>query len=110
MCDVGAGKLHGADTDGAIYGSDHAGPGVGRRLNGTRTSPAFTSWSSIDGSTTNSKASTATVTNEAHQSISIVQNSRTGANTVQNAVQIGKSYDCEGSYFAAYVLANPDPH
>lgn len=52
---------------------------------------------SIDGSTTNSKASTATVTNEAHQSISIVQNSRTGANTVQNAVQIGKSYDCDSS-------------
>jgi hypothetical protein len=51
----------------------------------------------IDGSTTNSKAGSVVVTNEAHQSISIAQNSRTGDNTVQNAVQVGKSYDCDSS-------------
>jgi hypothetical protein len=51
----------------------------------------------IDGSTNNTKSTTATVTNEAHQSISIAQNSRTGANTVQNAVQVGNSYDCDSS-------------
>lgn len=51
----------------------------------------------IDGSTNNTKSSGATVTNEAHQSISITQNSRTGSNMVQNAKQVGSSYDCDAT-------------
>ncbi len=51
----------------------------------------------IDGSTSNTKAASVVVTTEAHQSISIAQNSRTGDNTVQNAVPVGKSYDCDSS-------------
>jgi hypothetical protein len=56
---------------------------------------------SIDGSTVNTKSSGTTVTNEAHQSISIAQNSQTGANTVENAKATGTgkstTYDCDTS-------------
>ena len=53
----------------------------------------------IDGSTnplnTKAKPSNVTVTNEAHQSILISQNSLTGKNTVKDALQVGtNSYDC----------------
>jgi hypothetical protein len=52
---------------------------------------------SVDGSTNNTKASSVTVTTEAHQSISINQNSLTGNNTVQNALKVGTNYMCDAS-------------
>jgi hypothetical protein len=51
----------------------------------------------IDGSTNKPNSTGATINNEAHQSISIAQNSRTGSNTVQNAKQVGTNYDCDST-------------
>ena len=51
----------------------------------------------IDGSTKNMKSSSVTVTNEAHQSILISQNSLTGKNTVENALKVGTNYVCDAS-------------
>jgi hypothetical protein len=54
---------------------------------------------SIDGSTVSTTNAGTTVTSEAHQSISISQNSLTGDNTVENAQPAGpKSYDCDASH------------
>ena len=49
---------------------------------------------SIDGSSTKGNAGSVTVTSDAHQSISIQQNSLHGDNTVQGAMPSGKSFDC----------------
>jgi hypothetical protein len=55
----------------------------------------------LDGSTTKTNATSTTVTNDNHESISIQQNSLTGNNTVQGAAQGGTAtsptYDCGGS-------------
>src|SRR5262249_2272874 len=49
----------------------------------------------IDGSSTKTSNAGITVNNDAHESVSIKQNSRTGNNTVQGAKLIGKNYDCD---------------
>lgn len=53
----------------------------------------------IDGSATKTNAAAVTVTNDAHESVSIKQNSRTGNNTVQAAASAGSgkniTYDCK---------------
>lgn len=53
----------------------------------------------VDGSTDpkTTKSSSVTVTNEAHQSILISQNSLTGNNTVENALKVGTNYVCDAS-------------
>lgn len=51
----------------------------------------------VDGSTNNTKAASVTVTTEAHQSVVVNQNSRTGNNTVGNALKVGNSYVCDTS-------------
>jgi hypothetical protein len=48
----------------------------------------------VDGSTTKTNATSTTVTNDNHMSITINQNSLTGNNTVQGAVQTATTYDC----------------
>lgn len=58
----------------------------------------------IDGSTNNVKSSAITVANEAHQSISISQDSKTGSNTVEDAVSTGKSAACATSALSQYQL------
>jgi hypothetical protein len=55
----------------------------------------------VDGSTNNMKSSSVTVTTEAHQSILISQNSRTGNNTVGNALKVGTNYVCDTSATSA---------
>jgi hypothetical protein len=49
----------------------------------------------IDGSTTKTNASSTTVTNDNHQSVTIRQNSLTGSNTVEGAKPSGSTYDCD---------------
>jgi len=49
---------------------------------------------SIDGSTTKTNGATTTVTNNAHESIVVRQNSRSGDNTVMGAKNTGNTYDC----------------
>jgi hypothetical protein len=52
----------------------------------------------IDGSTTKTNASSTTVTNDNHESITIKQNSLSGSNTVQGAVSPSNGvYDCGAS-------------
>ncbi len=48
----------------------------------------------IDGSSSKTNSATVTVNDDAHESVLIKQNSRTGNNTVQGAVPSGKSFDC----------------
>jgi hypothetical protein len=51
----------------------------------------------IDGSTTKTNSSSTTVTSNNHESISIIQNSLTGSNTVKGAKPSGGTYDCDTS-------------
>jgi hypothetical protein len=51
----------------------------------------------IDGSTTKTNATSTTVTNDNHESISINQNSLTGTNTVEGAKLSGGTYDCDAT-------------
>jgi hypothetical protein len=51
----------------------------------------------IDGSTTKTNATSTTVTSNNHESISIIQNSLTGSNTVKGAKPSGGTYDCDTS-------------